>query len=192
MKWAIDPAHSNVEFAVRYMGLSAVRGRFKRVTGTFETAVDGGLKMIEATIDTTSVDSGEPHRDVHLLSPDFLDAARYPTMRFVSRQIEGAGPRRYRVLGDLTIRGETRPVEFLVETMPPVPERLGWRAGASAGGTLSRREWGVAWNQVLLFGVLVADEVRSILDIQAVAPAGAARDAGPYTEAETAPGHPPS
>lgn len=169
MKWMVDPAHTSVEFAVRFMGLSSVRGRFKRVTGTFETAdEDGRLKMIEAIIDATSIDTGEPHRDVHLLSPDVMDAARHPTMVFTSRQIERVEEGRHRALGDLTIRGETRPVEFQIETTAPRPDRRGWRAGATARGTLSRKEWGVSWNQVLLFGALIADEVQFTLNIHAV------------------------
>jgi polyisoprenoid-binding protein YceI len=169
MKWKIDPAHTSVEFAVRFMGLTSVRGRFKRVTGTLETADnDGCLKMIEAIVDATSIDTGEPHRDVHLLSPDFLDAARHPTMTFTSRRIEEVADGRYRVLGDLTIRGETRPVEFQVETTAPRPDRRGWRAGATATGTLLRKEWGVSWNQVLLLGLLVADGVQFTLDVHAL------------------------
>jgi polyisoprenoid-binding protein YceI len=102
--------------------------------------------------------------------------AAHPVIRFQSTRIVPHGPGRHHVSGDLTIRGETRPVTFEVETTAPVKDPWGHlRAGASATGTLNRKDWGLAWNTVLEFGaLLVGDEVRFTLDVQVVAPAAVA------------------
>ncbi|MBI4278835.1 MAG: YceI family protein, partial [Armatimonadetes bacterium] len=104
MQWNIDPSHTSVDFAVRHMAISTVRGRFKKFSGTIETAEDGALKSLEATIDAGSIDTGESQRDGHLRSPDFLDAEKYPQITFRSTAIQTLGEGRHRVTGDLTIR----------------------------------------------------------------------------------------
>ena len=176
MKWNIDPSHSSLEFAVRHMGISTVRGRFEKVSGMVETGDDGALRSVEATIDASSIDTAEPRRDDHLRSPDFLDAEKYPTLVFRSATVDPLGTDRYQVRGELTIRGETRPVTFEVETSNPMSDPWGnLRAGASASGKLSRRDWGLTWNQVLELGaLLVGEEVRFTLDVQAVGAAAVA------------------
>lgn len=172
MEWIIDPSHTSVEFAVRHMAISTVRGRFKKVSGTIETD-DGTLKSIQATIEAASIDTAEPQRDVHLRSPDFLDADNQPYLQFRSRAVEARGAGRYRVTGDLTIRGLDRAVSFEVETSDPVIDPYGnRRAGATASAKLNRKDWGLTWNQVLEFGaLLVGEEVRFTLDVQAIVPA---------------------
>lgn len=100
MKWTIDPAHSNVEFTVRHMGISTIRGRFKHVHRTIEATEDGRLQRIEASIAARSIDTAVPERDTHLLSPDFLDAANYREVTFRSTAVEALGGGRYRVHGD--------------------------------------------------------------------------------------------
>lgn len=178
MKWNIDPSHTNAEFAVKHMAISTVRGRFKKVSGSIESADGGTLKSIEATIDTSSIDTAEPQRDAHLRSPDFLDAENYPSLTFKSTAVKplGAGHGQYRVSGDLTIRGRTRPVTLEVETTTPITDPWGnLRAGATATGKLNRKEWDLTWNQVLELGALVVgEEVRFTLDVEAVAAAAVA------------------
>ena len=176
MQWKIDPSHASVEFAVKHMGIFTVRGRFKNVSGTLETTEDGTLKSIEAVIDTASIDSAEPQRDGHLRSPDFLDAEKYPSLTFRSTAVKPVGESLYLVKGDLTIRGETRPVTFEAEASKPMTDPWGnLRAGASATGRLNRKEWGLTWNQVLELGaLLVGEEVRFTLDVEAVAPVAVA------------------
>ncbi len=177
-KWNVDPSHTSVEFAVKHLGVFTVRGRFKKVNGSIETAADGTLKSIEATIDAASIDTAEPQRDTHLRSPDFLDAENSTFLTFKSTAIKplGADRNRYLVSGDLTIRGTTRPVTLEVETSAPMTDPWGnQRAGATATGKLNRKEWGLTWNQVLELGaLLVGEEVRFTLDVEAIAAAAVA------------------
>ena len=175
MQWKIDPSHTSVEFAVKHLGIATVRGRFKKVSGTLEID-DGTLKSIETLIDAGSIDTAEPQRDDHLRSPDFLDAGNHPTLIFRSRAVDPLGGDRYLVKGELTIRGQTRPVTFEFEASKPMTDPWGnLRAGASASGKLKRKEWGLTWNQILDLGaLLVGEEVRFTLDVQAVAPAAVA------------------
>ncbi len=176
MQWKIDPSHSHIEFAVRHMAISTVRGRFRKFDGTVTVDDNGTPRSIDLVIDAASVDTAEPQRDGHLRSVDFLDAATYPHITFRSSEIDRVGPHRYRVAGDVTIRNETRPLSFEVETTEPVTYPWGnRRAAAAATGALNRKEFGLTYNQALEFGgVLVGEEVRFTLEIEAVAQAAAA------------------
>lgn len=171
MKWTLDPAHSSVDFAVRHMGFATVRGRFKTFTVDVESDELGELSRLEARIDAASIDTGEPQRDAHLRSDDFLAAERFPELRFTATRIELAGARSYRVTGDLTIRGASRPVDFNVEVQEPINDPFGKvRVAAEASGKLNRKTWGLNWNQVLEAGaLLVGEEVRFTIDMQAIA-----------------------
>ena len=175
MQWIIDPSHTSLQLAVRHMAISTVRGQFKKVTGTIETADDGTLKSIEGVIDAASLDTAEPQRDAHLRSPDFLDAEKYPNLTFRSTAVQARGDGKYLVKGDLTIREETRPVSLEVEAGQPITDPYGnLRAGASATGTLNRKDWDLTWNMVLELGaLLVGEEVRFTLDVEALVPAAA-------------------
>lgn len=172
MQWNIDTTHSSVEFGVKHLGISTVRGRFREFTGAVDLDEDGVLRGVEATITAQSIDTGVEQRDQHLRSPDFFDAARFPTLEFRSTRIEPQGQGRYRVTGDLTMRGQTHPVTLEVEAADPVKDPWGnRRSAATASGRLNRKDWGLTWNQVLEFGGLaVAEEVRLTLDVEAVAP----------------------
>ena len=171
MKWMIDPSHTSLQLAVMHMAISTVRGQFKKVTGTIETADDGTLQSIEATIDAASIDTAEAKRDAHLRSPDFLDVEKHPNLIFRSTAIQ-ARSGKYLVKGNLTIREETRPVSFDVETGAPITDPYGnLRAGASATGKIDRKGWGLTWNHVLELGaLLVGEEVQFTLDVEAYAP----------------------
>ncbi len=170
--WALDQAHTGIEFSVRHLGIATVRGRFGLQSGTVDLEDDGGLRGIAATIDAVSVDTGVEQRDAHLRSPDFLDAAAYPTMTFRSTAVRRRRDDGYDVEGDLTLHGQTHPVRLAVDVTPHVTDPWGnQRVAASATGKLDRRQWGLTWNQALEFGgVVVSDEVRFTLDVQAVAP----------------------
>ncbi|MDQ3398130.1 MAG: YceI family protein [Deinococcota bacterium] len=172
MNMTIDPSHSNIEFAVRHMAIATVRGRFKNLTGTIEMAEDGSLTGVDAVIEASSIDTSESNRDAHLRSPDFFDADTYPELRFKSTAIEATAEGSYRVVGDLTMHGQTRPVTLAVETSSPITDPWGnKRAAAQATGKLNRKDWGLTWNQVLEMGaLLVSEEVRFNFDVQAVAP----------------------
>ena len=169
--WDIDPAHSSVEFRVRNMGIATVRGRFRQFSGAVEVDDAGTLQHIAAIIDAGSIDTGVDPRDTHLRSPDFLDVAHFPTIEFHSTAIKSEGDGTQRVVGDLSMHGVTRAVEFIVEAAPPITDPWGNRRGAAAAtGTLSRKDWGLTWNQALeVGGVMVADEVRFTLEVEVVA-----------------------
>lgn len=172
--FAIDPTHSVVEFSVKHMMISTVRGRFGDVTGTIVLdAAQPGRSTAEASIATASIDTRADQRDAHLRSPDFFDVERFPAIAFRSRRVEGAAAAegdRFRLVGDLTIRDVTREV-----TLDVVFEGTGrdpWggeRASFSAETKLDRRDFGLTWNQTLeTGGVLASNEIRVRLDIQAV------------------------
>lgn len=173
MQWNLDSHHTTVAFAVKHLGISTVRGQFKQVRGSVEADEQGKPSKIDVSIEAASIDTGDPQRDGHLRSPDFLNAEQYPELRFVSTGIEALGGNRYRILGDLTIRNVTKPVTLEAEVTPVVKDPWGLtRVGASAEGRLNRKDWGLTWNQVLEMGaLLVGEEVRFNLEVEAVVPA---------------------
>ncbi|HUF85334.1 MAG TPA: YceI family protein [Acidimicrobiia bacterium] len=171
--WEIDASHSNVEFVARHL-LSKVRGRFAGFEGAITIGDDPSGSSVEATIDAASVDTGNPDRDAHLRSPDFLDVEQFPQLSFRSTAVTEDGEDRYRVDGDLTVRGVTRPVTLELEY-------LGWsddpwggkRAGFSAITEIDRHDFGATWNlAVETGGVVVGRKVRIELEIEAVLQAG--------------------
>jgi polyisoprenoid-binding protein YceI len=170
--YSIDPAHSSANFKVRHMMISNVRGEFGKVAGTVHFDPRNPTAAgITAEIDVNSINTREPQRDGHLKSADFLDAAKYPTIRFQSTSVQPAGPGGYKVTGDLTIRGVTREVVLKVDG--PTPENKDpWgklRSGAEATARISRKDFGLTWNQALeTGGVLVGDEVDINLDVELV------------------------
>jgi polyisoprenoid-binding protein YceI len=173
MQWNLDPHHATVAFAVKHMGFFTVRGQFKKLRGSVEADEQGRPSKIEASIEAASIETGDPQRDGHLRSPDFLNAEQYPELRFVSTHIEALGGNRYRILGELTIRDVSKPVTFEAEVTPVVKDPWGMsRVGASAEGKLNRKDWGLTWNQVLEMGhLLVGEEVKFNLEVEAVLPA---------------------
>jgi polyisoprenoid-binding protein YceI len=172
--FAIDPTHSVVEFSVKHMMISTVRGRFGDVTGTIVLdAAQPGRSTAEASIATASIDTRADQRDAHLRSPDFFDVDRFPAIAFRSRRVEGAAAAegdRFRLVGDLTIRDVTREVTLDVTFEGTGRDPWGGeRASFSAETKLDRRDFGLTWNQTLeTGGVLVSNEIRVHLDIQAV------------------------
>jgi len=176
MQWDLDTGHSSIEFGVRHMGISTVRGRFTTFEATPELSDTGVLTGVSATIDVASIDTGVQQRDDHLRSPDFFDAAQYPSMEFRSTEVERLNGRRYRVTGELTMKGLTHPVTLDVEVSEPVKDPWGnERVAAEAVGKLDRTNWGLKWNQVLEVGsLLVGEEVKFTIAVQAVAQVPAA------------------
>jgi len=168
--WTVDPAHSSVEFRVKHMMISTVRGRFGEFEGTIEAAPDYHQSKVRGTVKAASIDTNEPRRDDHLRSPDFFDAEHHPEIGFASTRIEHVEKGNYRVRGDLTMHGETRPVEFEVTVHGVSRDPQGQdRVGLEVRGTISRGEFGLRWQQALeTGGVVVGDEVRIDADISAV------------------------
>ncbi|PZA07584.1 MULTISPECIES: YceI family protein [unclassified Meiothermus] len=173
MRWNLDPSHTSLDFKVRHMGIASVRGSLKVLSGSVETDEAGRPVHIEAVIDAKSIATGDPQRDNHLRSADFLHAEQYPEIRFASTQIEPLGGNRYRIQGNLTIRDVTKPVTLEAETSAPIKDPWGMqRIAASASGGLNRKDWNLTWNQVLELGaLLVGEEVKFNLEVEAVAPA---------------------
>lgn len=168
--WSIDPAHSEVGFAVKHLMVSTVRGRFGAVTGTVVLdEANPASARIEAAIDVASVDTGAAQRDEHLRSDDFFNAAAYPQITFRSTGVSGSDDD-WKVAGDLTIRDVTRSVTLDVEFLGRGPDAWGGeRAGFTARTKINRRDFGVNWNGVIeAGGVVVGDPVSITLDIQLV------------------------
>jgi polyisoprenoid-binding protein YceI len=181
--WQLDPAHSSVEFSVKHMMMTTVRGRFKTVSGNItldESAFDNS--RVEVVIDVASIDTGAPDRDAHLRSPDFFEIEKFPQMTFRSTRAEGCTDQegcRFKLQGDLTIRDTTMAIELdcVYEGRGKDP----WgndRAGFSAKGEIDRRDWGLKWNQAIESGgVLVAHRVRIDVEAQFVKQAAQASEA---------------
>ncbi len=144
--WKIDPAHSSAQFAVRHLGISTVRGEFRKVSGSASyDPADPSKTSLEATIDATSVDTRVDMRDNDLRSPNFLDVQKYPTITFKSKRAESAGPGKLKITGDLTIHGVAKEVVLDVDgpTSPVKDPRGNVHVGASATTTVNRKDFGV-------------------------------------------------
>ncbi len=168
--WQIDPAHTSAQFAVRHMMVSTVRGTLGPVAGTLTLDdADVTKSSIAATLDVSGIDTREPKRDAHLKSPDFFDAATYPTIKFTSKRITKVGEAKFQIAGDLTIHGVTKEVVLDVEGLPtPFKDPMGnVRMGGAATTKLNRKDFGLTWNKALDGGgLLVGDEVLVTIDIE--------------------------
>lgn len=172
--WQLDPTHSSVEFAVKHMMMTTVRGRFKDLAATLTGDRDQPEQAaVEATIQTASIDTGVADRDGHLRSADFFDADNHPQITFRSTKVENAPKNdgdRFRVTGQLTIRGSAMDVVLDCEYLGRGTDPWGkTRAGFSFRTEIDRREWGLKWNQAIeTGGVLVANKVRIEGEVQFV------------------------
>ncbi|HJQ19675.1 MAG TPA: YceI family protein [Gemmatimonadaceae bacterium] len=164
--YSIDTAHTNVEFAVRHMMISTVKGNFGDVKGTLTVSDSGDIK-VDATIATGSIDTRNEMRDNHLKSGDFFDVEKYPEMRFVSTKVERTAEG-YKLTGDLTIKDVTKPVTLTVtEEGAGVDPWGNQKVAFSATGKFNRGDFGLGWNAALeTGGVLVSDEVKLSIDTQ--------------------------
>jgi polyisoprenoid-binding protein YceI len=170
-QWEFDLVHSSIGFWVRHLMVSKVHGRFTRWSGKLEFDEQGpASSRVEVQVEAASVDTQEPQRDAHLRSPEFLDAEKFPSLTFKSTSVERVSEENFRVRGDLTIRGTTRPVALEVEYGGRVQDPWGGqRAGFSARTSLNRKDFGLGWNQVLeTGGVVVGDKVEITLELEAV------------------------
>ena len=144
--WTIDPVHSEVSFVVRHMMVSKVRGRFDTFEGTIVTAPDPLQSSVTATVELSSVNTGEPNRDNHIRSADFFEVESHPHLTFRSTGVRPDGDN-FLLDGDLTIRGTTKPVTLKLEVNGFGPDPFGGtRAGFSASGEINRHDFGVSYN----------------------------------------------
>jgi polyisoprenoid-binding protein YceI len=169
MFWYIDPSHAQVNFSVKHMMVSTVRGRLGRVTGRLQ--LDPGTPEkadFEIAVDVAGIDTNDDRRDGHLRSADFFDAEKHPTITFKSNAIFPLGEGKYRASGDLTIRGVTLPHSFEIELLGiSVNANERQTLGATATTTIDRTAYGLVWNMPIPNGVLVSENVKVEVDLEA-------------------------
>ena len=172
--WNLDSAHTNVEFAVKHLMISTVKGRFGDVSGKLTGSIDDPSGFdLEVNIATASIDTRQSQRDAHLRSPDFFDAEKWPAIRFVGKRVVGDVANEFTLTGDITIRDVTREIALDVANEGSVRDPWGTeRIGFSAKARLDRRDFGLLYNQALeAGGFLVGDEIRISIDAEFTAEA---------------------
>lgn len=180
--WVLDDAHSTVGFSVKHMMVTEQKGAFDKFTGTVELdEKDATKSKVNVEIDVASINTKNVKRDEHLRSPEFFDAAKFPKITFKSNKIEKAGAG-FKVLGDLTMHGVTKPV---VLDVAPLSDEFkdpwgGTHRGTTAKTVVARKDFGLAWNKTLeKGGVVVGEDVAIELNIELVPPPAAAPAAAP-------------
>lgn len=173
-EWTLDTAHANVEFSIKHMMITTIRGQFQelKVDVDFDEQAPDRSSVV-ARIKTASITTNQERRDGHLRSPDFLDTEKYPEMLFRSTSIAKVNDRDYRISGDLTIRDQTHPVVLDAELLGTVTGMQGGLLTAiSADTKINRKDWGLSWNVALESGGwLVGDEITIHIEFELVAPA---------------------
>ncbi len=170
-QWKLDPAHTKALFTVKHMMISNVRGEFGKVSGTVH--YDGkslNNSDVSAVIDASSINTNEPMRDQHLKSPDFFDAAKYPTITFKSKKVEQDADG-FKITGDLTIHGITKTVTLTAESLPtPIKDPMGFlRTGTEAKAKINRKDFGLAFDRVMdNGGALVGDDVDIAIEVELI------------------------
>ena len=170
-KWTFEPGHTSAEFCVRHMMVTFVRGHFKNVHGTAEfDPEDPARSRVEVEIDAAGLWTGEPERDAHLRSDHFLDVARHPKITFRSTKVEPVTGHEYKVTGDLTLRGVTKPVVLDVryhgQGRSPFKDT---RAGFVGSTVINRHDFGASWNSAMESeGVVVGHDVLITIDAEAI------------------------
>ncbi len=167
MKWEIDAAHSQIQFSVKHLGISTVRGTFGTFTGTIDE-LNGAVTGANVDIDVSSLTSGNDQRDGHLKGDDFFDVGTYPKASFSLNRFTRSGED-VTAEGNLTLRGITRPITLAGEIGGPATDPWGnKKVSASLNAKISRKEWGLVWNVALeAGGVLVGDDVKLSIEVQA-------------------------
>ena len=167
--WTIDPTHSHVEFAVRHLMITTVKGRFADVQGTVRIdEADLSKSQADITIGVASIDTREPQRDAHLRSADFFEAETFPTITFRSSRLIRKSDDSFTLVGHLTIRGVTEEVSLDVTAEGRGKDPWGGeRAGFSARTQIKRSRFGLTWNQLLeAGGVAVGDDIKISIDLE--------------------------
>ena len=167
-QWQIDGSHSAANFSVRHNVVSTVRGTLGAIAGTIE--YDGkDVKSVKAdvTIDVTKISTQNDRRDNHLRSDDFFNTEKFPQMKFVSKRVEPSSDGKFKLVGDLTIRDKTNEVVLDVEGPAPIMKsQRGVLTGATATTKISRKAFGVLWNNLIEAMPVVGDEVTVTIDLE--------------------------
>ena len=166
--WTLDPVHSSSSFAVKHLVVTTVHGQFGKTTGTVQIDEQDPTKSkAEATIDVTTINTQNANRDADLKSPNFFDVANHPTMTFKSTKVEKSGDT-YKVTGDLTIRGNTKPVTLDATVSQPVKGMTGELIRAfSATGRINRKDFGLTYSKAVEAGPIVGDNVDLVIEAEA-------------------------
>jgi len=164
--WQFDPYHTQVEFSAKHLGMMTVRGLFADVTATgFIDPDHPEASSVDVTIQTASIRTHNPQRDNDLRASNFLEVDKYPTITFKSTKIEAAGQDRFTMTGDMTIKGNTRPVTLSVvkygEFNDPM---MGHRIGYSAEGKINRKDFGMTFSMMLDGRLIVSDEIKIFIE----------------------------
>ena len=166
--YSVDPAHSNVGFEVRHMGIATVRGTFRGFQGTIDAT--GETPILEGTVDVASIDTGEENRDGHLKAPDFFDVERHPQISFHSTVGSASGDGHVTLAGEITIKGISKPIALTGTIAENGQDPWGnERVGLELEAKIDRRDFDLKWNQTLPNGnLLVANEVKLLVSVSAV------------------------
>jgi polyisoprenoid-binding protein YceI len=169
--WNIDPVHSSIHFSIRHLVISKIHGKFTKWGGViqFDDQQPASSK-VDIQIDVKSIDTNDPKRDGHLMTPDFFDAEQFPQISFNSTKVEQAGPNDYRVSGDLTLRGVTKPVTLEVEHGGQVKDMWGNnRGGFGIKGHIDRRDFGMSFAGATESGAaILGDKIDIAIDVEAI------------------------
>ena len=171
MSYKVDTAHSQIQFTVRHMMISKVRGGFEKFDGTFYLdEKNPAASTVDVKIEAASLNTREAQRDAHLRSADFLDAEKFPYLTFKSNRVEVQGSEQAKLYGDLTIRDITRPVVLDVEYTGSAKSPWGTTSLGFNGRTvINRKEWNLTWNHTLeTGGVLVGDDITIAIELELV------------------------
>ena len=164
----LDPAHTMVQFKVRHLGLSTVTGRFATFTGSFQLdPASGQAGNASLSIDVASINTDNDRRNAHLKSPDFFNADSFPKITFQSTSIQKLTGNKYKVNGNLTMRGVTKPVTLDGELAGTRQTPRGWLAALSLTGTVKRKDFGLMWDRVTEGVAIVADDITLQIDVEA-------------------------
>jgi polyisoprenoid-binding protein YceI len=171
MSWNIDNAHTLVQFAVRHMMLSKVRGQFEKYGGSVNLdEANPAATSLDVKIETASINTREPQRDGHLRSADFFDSEKYPVMEFKSKRVEVTGDTTAKLFGDLTIKDISKEVAMNVEYTGKAKSPWGTTSVGFTGATkINRKDWGLTWNKAIeTGGVLVGDDIDITIELELV------------------------
>ena len=164
--WQLDPYHTQVEFSAKHLGMMTVRGHFAEVAATADIDPDHPESAsVEITISVASIRTNHEARDNDLRSSTFLEAGKFPTITFTSTSVEPAGPDRYTLTGDLTIKGHTHPVALQVTKYGEFNDpMMGHRIAYSASSQINRKEFGLTFNMMLDGRFVVSDEIQILIE----------------------------
>lgn len=172
VKWVADPMHSEIQFKVKHLMITTVTGYFQKFNIEAETEDDQfkSAKSVVFTADVDSISTNNEQRDTHLKSSDFFHAEEHGQIRFESTNYENVGGSDYKLHGNLTIKGVTKPITVNVEFGGIVVDPYGQtKAGFTVTGKISRKEFGLTWNAVTEAGqVVVSDEIKLQAEVQLV------------------------